>query len=39
MGASKNPHRGLVERDHLEDLVVVGRIILKPIFKRWGREA
>jgi hypothetical protein len=31
--------RDLREREHLEDLGVDGRIILKGILKKWGAEA
>ena len=31
--------RDMMEIDHMEDLRVGGRIILKLIFKQWDREA
>ena len=27
-----------MERDHLEDLSIGGRIILERVFNKWGRE-
>jgi hypothetical protein len=43
MGKRRGAYRvlvgDLVERDHLEDLIVDGRIMLKLILKKWSGDA